>query len=86
MAKISGAELDLHRHTVDEALPALDEFLHSAFRSGLHRVWVIHGKGTGVLRRAVARHLGGHSLVKSFATADRFHGGPGATEVELSDW
>ena len=79
-------ELDLHRHTVDEAMPRLDEFLHSAFQAGLRRVWVIHGKGTGVLRREVSRYLSGHSLVKSFCPADGFHGGVGATQVELSDW
>lgn len=79
-------ELDLHRHTVEEALPRLDEFLHSAFRSGLQRVWIVHGKGTGTLRQEVSRHLSGHSLVKSFRPADRHHGGPGATEVQLSDW
>ncbi len=78
-------ELDLHRHTVDEALPRLEEFLHTAFRSDMHRVWVIHGKGTGVLRREVSRYLAGHTLVKAFGPADRFHGGAGVTQVELSD-
>ncbi len=45
-----GEELDLHRNTVDEAIPRLDSFLHTAFQAGLHRVWVVHGKGTGTLR------------------------------------
>jgi len=78
-------ELDLHRHTVDEAIPKLDTFLHNAFRAGLYRVWIIHGKGTGVLRQEVGRYLTGHSLVRRFGPADRFHGGNGATQVELSD-
>ena len=78
-------ELDLHRNTVDEAIPRLDSFLHSTFQAGLRRVWVVHGKGTGTLRHEVARHLSRHSLVKSFRPADRFHGGAGATEVQLSD-
>ena len=78
-------ELDLHRNTVDEALPRLDSFLHSTFRAGLRRVRVVHGKGTGTLRHEVARYLSGHTLVKSFRPADRFHGGAGATDVELSD-
>jgi len=80
------AELDLHGLTVDEALPRLDEFLHAAFRAGHYRVWIVHGKGSGTLRQAVREHLSGHPLVKSFRLADRFHGGPGATQVELSDW
>ncbi|MFC1995313.1 Smr/MutS family protein [Chloroflexota bacterium] len=40
----------MHRLTVDEALPKLGEFLHAAYQVGLYRVWVVHGKGTGVLR------------------------------------
>jgi DNA mismatch repair protein MutS2 len=79
-------ELDLHRLTVDEALPKLDEFIHSAFQAGLYRVCVIHGKGSGVLRQEVRRYLSNHPLVKSYAPADRYHGGIGATQVELSDW
>ena len=49
-------EIDLHRLTVDEALPKLDDFLHAAFRAGLYRVWVVHGKGSGVLRQEVGRY------------------------------
>ena len=79
-------ELDLHRLTVDEALPKLDAFLHATFQAGLYRVLVIHGKGSGVLRREVRRYLSKHPLVKSYAPADRYHGGIGATQVELSEW
>lgn len=79
-------EIDLHGLTVDEAIPKLDEFLNTAFRSGLYRVWVIHGKGSGVLRREVGRYLANHSLVRSKAQADGQHGGIGATQVDLSDW
>jgi DNA mismatch repair protein MutS2 len=79
-------EIDLHRLTVDEALPKLDDFLHAAYRAGLYRVWVVHGKGSGVLRQEVGRFLSKHSLVKSHVQADRYHGGIGATQVELSEW
>ena len=79
-------EVDLHRLTVDEAIPKLDRFLNDSFRSGLYQVRVVHGKGTGVLREEVSRYLSGHPLVKSFSPADRFHGGIGATQVELSEW
>ena len=81
----TGEELDLHRHTIDEALPKLDEFLYAAFQTGLYRVWIVHGKGTGVLRQAVNRYLSGHTLVKSYGSADRYHGGIGATRVDLSE-
>jgi len=79
-------ELDLHSLTVDEAIPKLDRFLNVAFQAGLYRVRIVHGKGTGVLRQEVRRYLSGHPLVKSYGPADRYHGGAGATQVELSEW
>ena len=81
-----GEELDLHSLTVDEALLKLDPYLDIAFRAGLRRVWVVHGKGTGTLRREVRRRLDSHPLVKRYRTADPNHGGQGATLVELADW
>ena len=78
-------ELDLHRLTVDEAIPRLDEFLHNAFQAGYYRVWIVHGKGSGILRQAVGRYLSKHPLVRSYRSADSQHGGVGATQVELSD-
>ena len=78
------AELDLHRLTVEEAIPKLELFLYSSFQAGLYSVWVVHGKGTGVLRREVGRYLSVHPLVESFGPADPQHGGIGATRVELS--
>ncbi len=78
-------KLDLHGDTVGEAIPRLDEFLQSALRQGRGRVWIVHGKGTGTLRRAIRRHLAGHRLVKRLATPDRSSGGSGVTEVELTD-
>ena len=78
-------ELDLHRLTVDEAIPRLDEFLHNAFQAGYYRVWIVHGKGSGILRREVGRYLSKHPLVRSYRPADSQHGGVGATQVELSD-
>jgi len=79
-------EIDLHRLTVDEAIPKLDDFLHTSFQAGLYRVWVIHGKGSGILRREVGRYLSDHPLVRFHGPADRYHGGIGATQVELSEW
>lgn len=78
-----GTELDLHRMTVEEAIPRIDDFLNDIYNSGLHHALIIHGKGTGVLRQEVGRYLAGHPLVKSHHAADRFSGGIGATEVEL---
>ncbi len=79
-------EIDLHRLTVDEAIPKLDGFLYTAFQAGLYRVWVIHGNGSGILRQEVGRYLSDHPLVRFHGLADRYHGGIGATQVDLSEW
>ena len=78
-------ELDLHGLTVDEAIPLVDRFLYTSFQAGVRRVWVIHGKGSGILREAVRRYLCTHTLVMTWSMADGSHGGIGATQVELVD-
>jgi len=77
-------ELRLRRLTVDEALLKLDQYLNDAFMAGLYRVRVIHGKGTGTLRRAVCEQLAKHSLVKSYRPGGYGEGGAGVTIVELA--
>jgi DNA mismatch repair protein MutS2 len=78
-------ELRLRRLTVDEALPKLDHYLNAAFMAGLPTVRIVHGKGIGVLRRAVHETLAGHPLVKSFRYGDWGEGGVGVTMVELAN-
>ncbi len=77
-------EIDLHRLTVEEAVPLVDKFLHESFKTGLYRVWIIHGKGTGALRSAVRHHLAKHPLVIYCSAANGDRGGAGATQVELT--
>ena len=76
--------LDLHALTVVEAIPRVDEFLHSSFQAGYFRVRIVHGKGTGVLKVEVARYLATHPLVLRYQSADFYHGGSGATDVDLT--
>jgi dsDNA-specific endonuclease/ATPase MutS2 len=76
-------ELDLHGNLVEEAIPKIEDFLYNAYKAGFDRVWIIHGKGTGVLKLEVSRLLSRHSLVRSFYNADKYHGGEGATQVNL---
>ena len=78
-------ELRLRRLTVDEALPMLDQYLNAAFMAGLSSVRIVHGKGTGALRRAVHGVLKGHPLVMSFRYGDWGEGGAGVTIVELAN-
>jgi len=83
---LTSEELDLHRLTVEEAIPQMELFLYDSYQGGLHRVWIVHGRGSGVLRTEVGRYLESHPLVTSYHLADRYHGGAGATEVNLADW
>lgn len=76
--------LDLHGMTVDEAIPLVDKFLREKYTpSG--QVWIIHGKGTGVLRRAIRQHLSGHPNVRKIDTAEIYQGGDGVTRVDLKN-
>ena len=78
-------ELLLRHLTVDEALWQLDQYLNDAFMAGLPSVRIVHGKGTGKLRRAVHEVLARHSLVKSYRLGDYGEGDYGVTLVELSN-
>ena len=75
-------ELDLRGLRVDEALSRVDEALNDAVLDGAGTVRLIHGKGTGALRRAIREYLGGHPLVMS-AQDGEGPGGDGVTVVEL---
>jgi DNA mismatch repair protein MutS2 len=76
-------ELNLIGRTTDEAVDAADKFLDEAFLNGLARVRIIHGHGTGALRRAIADFLRSHAHVETFAPAPPDQGGAGATIAEL---
>ncbi|HEX4835523.1 MAG TPA: endonuclease MutS2 [bacterium] len=77
------ATLDLRGMTADDAVLELDKYLDEAVLAGLARVTVIHGKGTGALRRAVHEHLAHHPEVAGFRLGGDGEGGSGATIVEL---
>jgi DNA mismatch repair protein MutS2 len=79
----SSDRLTLIGQRVDEALDELEPFLNQASLAGLHEVVVIHGMGTGALRRAVREHLAGHPLVESFRQGEQAEGGAGVTVVRL---
>jgi DNA mismatch repair protein MutS2 len=77
-------ELEVRAQRVEEVLPKLERFLDDAFRTGLSQVRIIHGKGTGTLRRVVRERLAEHPLVKSYETASREEGGEGVTVATLA--
>ena len=76
-------KLDLHGYTVEEAINALDKYLDSAYLVGLPFVYIIHGKGTGTLRKAVLEYLKKNPHVSNFYTGTPEEGGIGATIVYL---
>jgi len=78
-------ELNLVGCTVDEALSRAEKFLDDAVIAERRTVRVVHGHGTGQLRRAIAGWLEEHPMVARFAPADPAHGGGGVTVVELKE-
>ena len=76
-------EINLIGKTVDEALGELEKYLDDAYIAHLPQVYVIHGKGTGTLRKAVQNYLKTCSYVKSYRNGEHGEGGAGATVVEF---
>lgn len=76
-------EIDLHGKTADEAIYLLDNYLDRAVLSGLSSVRIVHGKGTGTLRRVLQEHLKNHPQIKSYRNADATEGGIGVTIAEI---
>lgn len=75
--------LNLQGQRVDEAIEALHAYLDDALLAGLDGVTIVHGVGTGVIRRAVRDALREHPRVRGFRGGRREEGGEGATLVEL---
>ena len=77
------AELKLIGMTQDEARDELERFLDRALLSGITHVRVVHGHGTGTLRKVVREVLAEHPAVAHFAHPPQYRGGTGVTEAEL---
>lgn len=78
------SRVDLRGLRVDEALPRVDEALDRAARSGTPTLEIVHGLGTGALRRAVRRHLGGVPYALRVEDAGPERGGDGVTLAHLA--
>jgi len=79
------AELNLIGQRVDDALEESDKFLDRALLEGKQAVRIIHGFGTGALRKAVRDHLRKHPAVKSWRPGGENEGGDGATIAVLEE-
>ncbi|MBI5476240.1 MAG: endonuclease MutS2 [Ignavibacteriales bacterium] len=76
-------EIDLRGMYADEAIILVDKFIDSALLNGLHRIDLIHGKGTGALRKKITEHLKKRRGIKSFRLGEWNEGGTGVTVVEI---
>jgi DNA mismatch repair protein MutS2 len=79
------SELNVIGCTVDQAIDQVAKFLDDTLVTDVHEVRIVHGHGTGQLRRGLSAYLKTHPLVAKFYTAPQEQGGGGATIVELKD-
>jgi DNA mismatch repair protein MutS2 len=77
------SEIDVRGMTVDDALLEVDRYLDDAALAGLSIVRIIHGKGTGALRKAVQDMLSSHHLVSAFRDGEAGEGGSGVTVASI---
>jgi DNA mismatch repair protein MutS2 len=76
-------EIDLRGLLGDEAIAQVERFLDDAVVAGLHRVDIIHGKGTGALRKRITEFLKTYPHIKAFRLGEWNEGGSGVTVVEF---
>ena len=78
-------EINVIGNNAEEAVGRVDRFLDDAASTDLRSLRIVHGYGTGTLRRAIAEFLRRHPLVSNFGPAPDNQGGGGATVVELKE-
>lgn len=78
-----GSQIDVRGKRAEETLRELDDFISDAVAGNLDQITIIHGKGTGALRRAVREYLKGQPMVVSFRTGELVEGGDGVTIVKI---
>lgn len=76
-------EIDVRGKMVDEAIDEIDHYLDRALLTGYGQIYLIHGKGTGALRKGIQEYLRRHPVVKGFRLGTATEGGSGVTVVQL---
>jgi len=82
-AKTASTEVDVRGQTLDEAIMNVDKFLDDACLAGIKTITIIHGKGTGVLRKGIQDMLRRHKYVKGFRNGTFGEGEMGVTVAEI---
>lgn len=77
------SSIDLRGKTVEESILDLDMFIDSVLRTGLNEITIIHGKGTGALRKGIHIHLRKHPNIRTFRVGTFGEGEDGVTIAEL---
>jgi DNA mismatch repair protein MutS2 len=77
-------QIDIRGLTIEEGETILDKYIDDAILSGLNEVLIIHGKGTGALRKGIKVYLENHPHVKGIRIAELNEGGMGATVARLA--
>jgi len=85
VSNASGPDYELHIRgmTVDEAMADVDRYVDQALLANMSEIRIVHGKGTGTLKRAVQEFLKQHPYVKSFQHPPEHLGGRGVTVAQL---
>ncbi len=78
-------EIDLRGLMAEEAFEIVDKYLDDAYLAGLSTVTVIHGKGTGALRKKISEFLSHHHRVENIRLGEWNEGGSGVTIVKLKE-
>jgi DNA mismatch repair protein MutS2 len=81
--EISSFEIDVRGALGDEAVEQVDRFIDRALLANLSSLRIVHGKGTGVLRKRIGEFLRTHSAVEEFRAGELNEGGDGVTVVKL---
>ncbi|PZC44135.1 MAG: DNA mismatch repair protein MutS2 [Chloroflexi bacterium] len=77
-------KIDIRGMRAEPSLQVMETFLDESLKNGLSKVFIVHGKGTGALRKAIRESLEGHPLVNSFGSEPDALGEDGATYVVLN--
>ncbi len=83
--RVISGEIDLRGQASDEAIMELDNYIDNAILSGLETIRIIHGKGTGVLRKNIQAHLRHHKNIESFRLGTFGEGENGVTIATLKN-